>query len=87
LLEWLRAQFAERCGTNPNLAVTKHSKANISYLFISGIYQALKVTRYIYRDATIYLPRKKAVIDGWAAPKRPEYKSRGSIAASPASVH
>jgi hypothetical protein len=74
LLSWLRAEFAGQTGTNPALAITKHRTANLSYLYISGIHQALKIARYMYHDATLYLPRKKAVVDGWPAPQMTEYK-------------
>lgn len=74
LLSWLRAELSAHAGTNPALAITKHRTANLSYLYISGLHQAGKITRYMYHDATVYMPRKKAVIDGWPAPQVPEYK-------------
>lgn len=69
LLEWMREVFARDAGTNPNLAVSKHRTANIYYLFISGRRQALKVVEYMYRDATIWLERKREVIDNWPLPQ------------------
>jgi len=80
LLIWLREQFANEAETNPELAVTKHNKANIYYLYISGRIQALKVTEYMYRDATVWMPRKRKVIDSWPVPKERHRNTKGQWA-------
>lgn len=77
LLIWLREQLANGAGTNPELAVTKHNKANIYYLYISGRIQALKVADYMYRDATVWMPRKRDVIDNWPTPKERHRNAKG----------
>lgn len=77
LLIWLREQFANEAGTNPDLVVTKHNKANIYYLYISGRIQALKAAGYMYRDATVWMPRKREVIDNWPLPKERHRNAKG----------
>jgi hypothetical protein len=77
LLIWLREQFANGARTNPTLAVTKHNKANIYYLYISGRLQALKVVKYMYQGATIWMPRKREVIDNWPLPQERYRNEKG----------
>lgn len=79
LLKWLRLQFATYANTNPKLAITKHITANIHYLTISGRIQALKVADYIYQDATIWMERKRNVIDNWPKPKQRYRNKKGQF--------
>jgi transposase-like protein len=65
LLAWIREQLAANAGTNPALAITKHSKARIHYLYIGGRIQALRVADYLYHDATLWMPRKREVVNSW----------------------
>jgi len=72
-----REQILNEAGTNPNLAVTKHNKANIYYLYISGRIQALKVANYMYQDATLWMPRKRKVIESWPKPQKRYRNAKG----------
>lgn len=65
LLTWIRDKLSQEVRTNPNLAITKHTTANIYYLSISGRLQALKVADYMYQDATVWMERKRNVINSW----------------------
>lgn len=77
LLEFLRSIFAKHCKTNPNLSIFKHSKSYIHYLEISGRIQAMKVVKYIYQDATLWLERKRQVIESWPKPKKRSRDNKG----------
>lgn len=50
---------------NPNLSILKSNHSTIYNLYIGGRYPPIRVAKYIYQDATIWLPRKKLVIDSW----------------------
>jgi intein-encoded DNA endonuclease-like protein len=65
MLIWMREVFANGAGTNPNLRLQKHTKSDIYYLNISGRIQALKIADYLYKDATVWLDRKKIIVDSW----------------------
>lgn len=68
-LIWIRAHLALKVGTNPNLKVSKHSKAKLWYLRYSGRRQALEVLDYLYWEATIWLERKRKRVDSWPPPQ------------------
>jgi hypothetical protein len=68
-MEWIRARLSEEAGTNPNLSVRKHSRADLHYLIYSGRGQALKVLDFLFEGATIWLARKRAVVDAWPPPQ------------------
>lgn len=65
LMKWIREVAARDAGTNPNLSVRKHKTAEIYYLYFSGRLQALKIADCMYQSATVFLPRKKTMIDSW----------------------
>ena len=69
LMIWIRDLIAMQAGTNPRLKIQKHNTANLHYLYFSGTGVALKVARYMYKDATFWLARKKKVIESWPALK------------------
>jgi len=64
LMRWSRAVLAEEAGTNPRLAISQH-RSGLAYLYFSGRLVALRVADYLYSEATIWMPRKRARIDGW----------------------
>ena len=68
ILAWIRQLSADNAGTNPNLSIHKHTKADIYYLIFSAIRPAKKFTKYIYRDATVWLERKRQIVDSWPQP-------------------
>lgn len=61
----VRDKLSEHCGTNPNMAIAKHRTANLYYVYYSGRRVALKVADFIYKDATVWLDRKRQVINSW----------------------
>lgn len=69
LLELLRARIAQNCEVNPKLAIVKHITKPLYYLSYSGRLMALKVADFMYRDATIWLERKRQVIENWPLPQ------------------
>lgn len=64
LMAYVRDLFATHVGTNPDLKLMAHP-SGIWYVRYSGKPQSLRIASYLYRDATIFLPRKLAVIQGW----------------------
>lgn len=70
LMLYVREALANAIGTNPNLKPNQHSHSrNIFYMDYMGRIQALRVSAYLYRDASIFLPRKRNVTESWVAPK------------------
>lgn len=69
LLTILRQRISEHCNTNPELKLVKHSKANLYYLDYCGRVQSLRIAGFMYKDASIWLERKRNVIDSWDKPK------------------
>lgn len=65
LLTWIRDTIAQSVDVNPHLTVTKHTIADLYYLYFSGRRVALRVADYLYEDATTWLARKKQVVDSW----------------------
>lgn len=65
LIEWIRNILAINANINPLLRLRPHTKSNVRYLTISGRLQALKVADYLYKNATIFMDRKKDLIDSW----------------------
>lgn len=77
LLAWIRHIIAQSAGTNPDLKITKHVTANLYYLDLSGRKQALRVAEYLYRDSTVWLARKRDVIDSWPEPQKRQRNREG----------
>jgi hypothetical protein len=77
LLIWIRDTVAQFADTNPDLAITKHSIADLYYLYFSGRKVALRAAEYLYRGATIWLARKRNVIDSWVLPQEMKRDERG----------
>lgn len=65
----LREKISSYCQVNPNLAITKHSTKALYYTYYSGRIVALRVADFIYKDATIWLERKRNVIESWPLPQ------------------
>jgi hypothetical protein len=77
LLEFIREALHKECGTNPHFSIFKHTISDIYYLEIGGRIQAEKVTGYMYNNATVWLERKKQVVDSWPKPKPRKRDSKG----------
>lgn len=65
LMLWIRKILSENVGTSPNIALSTVKHADIRYIRYSGRLQALKVADYMYNGATVWLDRKRSVIDSW----------------------
>lgn len=79
LMELLKRIIAKQCNTNPNLKIVKHTTANLYYLSYSGRINALKVADYMYQDATIWMERKRSVIESWPKPQKRERNKKGQF--------
>lgn len=64
LLEILRGKLHDYCGTNPNLSISKHRTANLYYIYYSKT-QSISMYNFMYKDATVWLERKRDVMDSW----------------------
>jgi hypothetical protein len=62
---FLRNEISARVGTNPNLKLREHRCGKVVYISFRRRVQALLVADYIYKDATIFLERKKDIVDSW----------------------
>jgi len=76
LLQIIRRVLYVEADRNPHLKIMKHTTSRIYYLIYSGRYNARAVAEYLYRDATIWLERKRERIDVW--PDRKE-RMRNSV--------
>jgi DNA invertase Pin-like site-specific DNA recombinase len=63
ILRWIRSTFYENLATNPNLRITKGK--NIYSIGYTGINQARKIVDWLYKDATVWMERKRAKVDTW----------------------
>lgn len=77
LMELVRAKLANCIGSNPYLAISKHKTAQLYYLQYGGRLIALRVSDYLYQDATVWLERKRQVIASWPEPKERTRDSKG----------
>lgn len=62
-MSWLRDTLAIMAETNPKRKIQKNSKSDVYYLTFCGRKQCLKVHDFLYKNATIYLERKKQTFD------------------------
>ena len=79
LLTWIRDTVAQPADTNPNLTITKHIISDLYYLYFSGRKVALRVADYLYKDATVWLARKRQVIELWPQPQKRERDEWGKF--------
>jgi len=68
LLEHIRKTLANEAGRNPDISFVRHTKRNLYYLRYKGYYNAHAVADWLYKDATLWLPRKRHRIDSWKKP-------------------
>lgn len=69
LLLLIRNRLSQLCEVNPNLAITKHVTKPLYYIDYSGRLMALKVASVLYKNATIWLERKRNVVNNWPVPQ------------------
>lgn len=63
LLLKVRSILADEKGLNPELQIKMYR--HMYYLIYKGYFVANKVADYLYQDATVYLPRKREIINNW----------------------
>lgn len=69
LLHFIRAVFAEEIGRNPNIKIHKHPTANIWELRYMGRPQSQTIAKWLYKDATIWLDRKRQIVENYPKPQ------------------
>ena len=67
ILEWIRMVFHKGLDTNPNLSILK-GKGIYSINYV-GINQSTLICQWLYRDATVWLQRKRDKFEDWPEPK------------------
>lgn len=77
LMEFVRNSLAEQANANPDISIVRHNKANLHYLYYSGRLVALNVADYMYQGATVWMERKRNVIESWPEPSKQERDDKG----------
>lgn len=77
LLDFIRKTFANEIGLNPDIKIYKHPTAKIHSLIYMGRPQCLKIAEWLYRDATIWMPRKRDIVENYPAPTKRERNPKG----------
>jgi len=77
LMAWLRALFAQECGTSALLKPIQCNHSYIAYLGYKGYFNATKITDYMYEGATIFLERKQRRIRQWIMPNKKKSAKKG----------
>ena len=62
--------FEQQAGANPVIQRQVRRQKTVATLTYKGVHRCGAIVDYLYRDATIWLPRKRERIDGWPAPQR-----------------
>lgn len=75
----LREKLVKFCGSNPTLAIHKHSTKPTYYLNFDGRNVALRVINFMYKDATIWLERKRNIINDWPIPNLEGRNEKGQF--------
>lgn len=63
-MEWVRDTLASQIGTMANKKITTH-RSGLRYLWYSGRPQTQRIAAWMYSGATIWLDRKRAIIDAY----------------------
>lgn len=77
LMEFVRSALHRQAGANPDLAISKHRTAKIYYLRFSGRRVALNIADYMYQNSTVWMERKRNVIESWPEPSKRERDEKG----------
>lgn len=77
MLAWIRKVLAQNCETNPDLKIQQHTKSKKTYyLMYSGGRQSRRIAEFLYRDASVFLKRKREIVDNW---KKPQSRTRNEL--------
>lgn len=74
ILEFLRVYFAENAGRNPKIGIYAHN--GIHYIQYHRYHNAKAIARAMYKNATIWLQRKRARINSWPVPLNPSKRAK-----------
>lgn len=77
LMEFVRLTLHQQSDSNPDLKIQKHTTAQLYYLRYSGRNVALNVANFMYQDATIWMERKRKIVESWPEPQTPVRDSKG----------
>ncbi len=69
LLAFIRNVFAENINRNPKIKIHKHPTANIWELRYMGRPQSQTIAKWLYDGATIWLDRKRQVVENYPEPQ------------------
>lgn len=61
---WIRHVLAENTETTLDKTIARH-KTGLYYLWYGGRHQVKRISDWIYKDATIWLERKKNIVDAY----------------------
>lgn len=83
LLLWIRKILAEQIGTNPDLKLGCSKSDKVLMLYYWGSFQCRRIKDFLFKDATIWLDRKKAIIDAWPELKIVRRDKKGRFTTDP----
>lgn len=75
----LRTKLVEFCNIKPDLTIYQHRTKPTNYLSFHGRNVAFNVIDFMYKDATIWLERKRNVIDNWPLPQTRYRNEKGQF--------
>ena len=79
MMVFTRAYIAKNASTNPKLKIYQHP-TGLCYLRYTGRRQCIRIANVLYEGATIWLKRKRDVIESWPEPQTPKRDSLGRYA-------
>lgn len=79
LMFLLRERITFNCDTYPDISIRKHVTKPTFYLTYSGRNVALRVANFMYKDATIWLERKRNIINNWPVPDKANRNEKGQF--------
>jgi hypothetical protein len=66
LLRWIRLKMSKQIGTQINQTLNPYKNTSkIVALNYGGVYQSKRIADWLYKDATIWLKRKREIINNW----------------------
>lgn len=63
LLTWIRSELASQVGMNPSVGVRKHKQYEVFYLFYGSQSDLQRLADFFYKDATVWLERKRRIFE------------------------
>lgn len=69
LLKWISSEIGRSASTNPRKLRSTKSDFMFAIRY-SGAFVCKRVTNFMYKDATIWMDRKKGIVESWSEPKQ-----------------